>query len=65
MLTKMNGLIGTVIGLILAIVGAFFWFSLGHHKLGPGLLVIGILILAFGIYAYMAGSKNAGAAPRS
>lgn len=57
MLNRTSGIIGTVVGLILAIVGAFTWFSLGHHKLGPGLLVLGIIVLAFGIYAYMTSMK--------
>lgn len=57
MLNRTSGIIGTVVGLILAIIGAFTWFSLGHHKLGPGLLVVGIIILAFGIYAYMTSMK--------
>jgi len=62
MLTKMNGMIGTIVGIILAIVGVLTSFLLGHHKIGAGLLVIGVLILAFGIYAYMAGSKTTSAA---
>jgi uncharacterized membrane protein YccC len=62
MLNRTSGIIGTVVGLILAILGAFTWFSLGHHKLGPGLLVVGIIVLAFGIYAYMTSVKAKGSA---
>ena len=53
LLNRTNGIIGTVVGLILAIVGVFSFASLGHHKIGIGLLVVGIIVLAFGIYAYM------------
>lgn len=62
MLNRTNGIIGTVVGLILAILGAFTWFSLGHHKLGPALLVVGIIVLVFGIYAYMTSVKAKGSA---
>lgn len=62
MLNRTSGIIGTVVGLILAILGAFTWFSLGHHKLGPALLVVGIIVLVFGIYAYMTSVKAKGSA---
>ena len=57
LLNRTNGIIGTVVGLILAIIGAFTWFALGHHKLGPAILVVGVIILAFGVYAYMTSAK--------
>lgn len=61
MLNRTTGIIGTALGLILAIIGAFAWFGLQHHKIGPGLLVLGIIILAFGAYAYMTSAKAKGA----
>jgi uncharacterized protein YacL len=61
MLNKTTGMAGLVIGLILAIVGAITWFGLNHHKLGPGLLVLGVIVLAVGGYAFMASGKTAGA----
>ena len=62
MLNRTSGIIGTVVGLILAIVGAFTLFSLGHHKIGAGLLVVGVIVLVFGIYAYMTSVKAKGSA---
>ena len=53
LLNRTNGIIGTVVGLILAIVGIYFFAAGSHHKIGLGLLVVGIIVLAFGVYAYM------------
>ncbi len=61
MLNKTTGMAGLVIGLVLAIVGGITWFGLHHHKLGPGLLVLGVVVLAVGAYAYMTSAKPAGA----
>ena len=61
MLNKTTGMAGLVIGLILAAAGAFTWFGLNHHKLGPGLLVLGVVVLAVGVYAYMTTNNPSGA----
>lgn len=62
LLNRTTGIIGTVLGLILAILGGYLWFGpTTHHKLGPGFLVVGIIILAFGAYAYMTSAKAKGA----
>ncbi len=63
MLNRTTGIIGTILGLILAILGIYLWFlsTPVHHKLGPGFLVVGIIILAFGAYAYMSSAKAKGA----
>jgi hypothetical protein len=58
-LTKTNGMIGALLGIIVALVGVVFWVATSHHKTGIGLLVIGVLLLAVGGYAYMAGGKTA------
>lgn len=47
-----------VVGVIIALAGVFFWVS-GHGVRGPVLLVVGVVILAFGGYAFMASSKKA------
>ena len=60
MLTRTNGIIGTVVGLILALVGVVTLVVLSHHKIGAGLLVVGVIVLAVGIYAYVAGPKAKG-----
>jgi hypothetical protein len=61
MRSRATGLIGSALGLILAIIGGYVWFGLSHHKLGPGLLVVGIILLAFGAWAYMGSAKAKGA----
>ncbi len=63
MRSRLTGIIGSVLGLILAILGVYLWFisSVPHHKLGPIFLVVGIILLAFGAWAYM-GSARARAA---
>lgn len=61
MRSRTLGLIGSALGLILAIIGGFVWFGLSHHKLGPGILVVGIIILAFGAWSYMGSAKAKGA----
>jgi protein-S-isoprenylcysteine O-methyltransferase Ste14 len=59
MRSRVTGIIGTVLGLILAILGVFLWFlsTPVHHKLGPGFLVVGIILLAFGAWAYRGSAK--------
>lgn len=57
LLTRTNGLIGTVVGLILALVGVISFMALGHHKIGIGLIVVGVVVLAVGVYAFMTSSK--------
>ena len=61
MRSRALGLISSALGLILALIGGFVWFSLNHHKLGPGILVVGIILLAFGAWAYMGSTKAKGA----
>ena len=61
LLTKTNGMIGALLGIIVAIVGVIVWVATSHHKTGIGLLVIGIIILAVGGYAYMTAGKTASA----
>ena len=61
LLTKTNGMIGALLGIIVAIVGVILWVATSHHKTGIGLLVIGIIILAVGAYAYLAAGKTASA----
>ncbi|HLV99801.1 MAG TPA: hypothetical protein VKT82_14110 [Ktedonobacterales bacterium] len=63
MRSRLVGIIGTVLGLILAILGVYLWFisSVPHHKLGPAFLVVGVILLAFGAWAYV-GSARAKAA---
>jgi hypothetical protein len=58
MLTRTNGIIGVVVGLILALVGVVTFVAMSHHKIGAGLLVVGLIVLAVGIYAYVAGPKG-------
>lgn len=58
MLTKINGMIGAALGVIVALVGVVFWVTTSHHKIGIGLLVIGLIILAAGGYAYMTAGKS-------
>ena len=60
-LTKTNGMIGALLGLIIALVGVVLWVATSHHKTGIGLLVIGIIVLAVGGYAYMTAGKTASA----
>ena len=57
LLTRTNGLIGTVVGLILALVGVVALVALGHHKAGIGLLVVGVILLGVGVYAFMTSPK--------
>jgi hypothetical protein len=57
LLNKNTGIGGLVLGLIIAIAGAYFWVS-GHGLRGPVLLVVGVVMLAFGGYAFMASSKK-------
>jgi uncharacterized membrane protein YczE len=59
MRSRATGIIGTVLGLILAILGIFLWFlsTPVHHKLGPAFLVVGVILLAFGTWAYMGSTK--------
>ena len=59
LLTKTNGMIGALLGIILAIVGVVLWVATSHHKTGIGLLVIGVIVLAVGGYAYMAAGRKA------
>jgi hypothetical protein len=58
-LTKTNGMIGSLLGILVALVGIVFWMATSHHKTGIGLLVIGVLLLAVGGYAYMTAGKTA------
>jgi uncharacterized membrane protein YccC len=60
MRSRLTGIIGTVLGLILAILGVYLWFisSSPHHKLGPAFLVVGIILLAFGAWAYMGSTRT-------
>lgn len=60
LLNRTTGIIGTILGLILAIVGVYFWAT-GHPRRGPVLLAVGVVILAFGAYAYMTSAKAKGA----
>jgi len=61
MRSRATGLIGSALGLILAIIGGYVWFGLSHHKLGPAILVVGIILLAFGAWSYMGSTKAKGA----
>ena len=58
LLNKNTGIGGLVLGLILALAGVYFWAS-GHGLRGPVLLVVGVVMLAVGGYAFMASSKKA------
>lgn len=58
-LTKTNGMIGALLGIVVALVGVVFWVATSHHKTGIGLLVIGVILLAVGGYAYLAAGKTA------
>ena len=57
MFTRTNGLIGAVVGLVLALVGLVAWLALNHHKAGIGLLVVGVLLLGLGIYAVVSSGR--------
>ena len=59
MRNRVTGIIGTVLGLILAIFGVYLWFisAVPHHKLGPIFLVVGIILLAFGAWAYVGSAR--------
>ncbi len=57
LLDKNAGIVFLVVGLVIAIAGAYFWAS-GHGVRGPVLLVVGVVMLAFGVYAFMASSKK-------
>ncbi len=60
MRNRITGIIGTVLGLILAFLGIYLWFfATPHHftKLGPGFLVLGIILLAVGAWAYLGSAK--------
>ncbi len=61
MLTKTNGMIGALLGIIVAIAGVVVYLTTVHHKTALGLLVIGVLLLAAGGYVYMTKGKAAGA----
>ena len=54
---RTTGIYCLVIGVIIAIAGVFFWVS-GHGVRGPVLLVVAVVVLAFGGYAFMASSKK-------
>jgi predicted histidine transporter YuiF (NhaC family) len=58
LLTKTNGMIGALVGLIVAVVGLVVKFTTVHQKTGWGLLVIGIVLLVIGGYAYLTTSKT-------
>lgn len=60
---RITGIIGTALGLILAIFGVYLWFISNpvHHKLGPGMLVVGVVLLAVGAFAYTRSAKPKGA----
>jgi hypothetical protein len=51
MLTRTKGLIATVVGVLLALAGLIAWLGMSHQKIGMGLLVIGGIVLAIGVYA--------------
>ena len=57
LLNKNTGIGGLVLGLIIALAGVYFLVS-GHGVRGPVLLVVGVVMLAFGGYAFMASSKK-------
>ena len=57
LLTRTNGLIGTVVGLLLALVGLVAWLALNHHKAGIGLLAVGVILLALGLYAFLTSAR--------
>jgi hypothetical protein len=54
---RTTGIYCLVIGVIIAIAGVYFWTS-GHGTRGPVLLVVAVVVLAFGGYAFMASSKK-------
>ena len=52
-----TGIYCLVIGVIIAIAGVFFWVT-GHGVRGPILLVVAVVVLAFGGYAFMSSKKT-------
>jgi hypothetical protein len=58
MLTRTNGMIGTILGIVVALAGVVFWVATSRHKTGIGLLVIGLIILGAGGYAHVAAGKS-------
>jgi protein-S-isoprenylcysteine O-methyltransferase Ste14 len=62
MLNRTNGVIGAVVGVILALAGVVSLFALNHHTIGRGLLILGVIVLAVGIFAFIAGGRVKGRA---
>ncbi len=51
------GIIGTALGLILAIFGIYFMISAGSSTVSIVVLVVGILLLLLGAWAYRGSAR--------
>lgn len=51
------GIIGTALGLILAIFGIYFMISAGSSTVSIVVLVVGILLLVLGAWAYRGSAR--------
>jgi uncharacterized membrane protein YdjX (TVP38/TMEM64 family) len=52
------GIIGTALGLILAIFGIYFLISAGSSTVSIVVLVVGVLLLALGAWAYRGSART-------
>jgi hypothetical protein len=57
MLNKNTGFIGLALGVVLTVVGIVVWVATVHHKTALGLIGLGIVVLAVGVYAIVASGK--------
>lgn len=57
LLNKNTGFIGIALGVILAVVGVIVYAATVHHRTAEGLIGLGVVVLAVGVYALVASGK--------
>ncbi len=54
---RATGIIGTVLGLILAILGVYLLISSSGGTIAIGILVVGVILLIIGAFAYRGSAR--------